>query len=291
MARAFSEAAGGIREREIDPFGGQYMPDPPPNPERLVGKVAFITGAAQGVGRETAMLFSNSGIDGVVLVDQSIHGDNVAEMINYKYPDKAIFVQADVSNPSDMENAIKEGEAKFGKINVLFNNAGVMMGEDDRPDNTDVSVWEKTMDINAKGVFLGCKFGIPALQRAGGGSVINVASFVALLGACNPQISYTASKGAVLAFSRELAMIHAKENIRVNSICPGPLRTDLLMNFLNTDEKLDFRLRHIPIGRFGEPKEIAQAVAFLASEESSLMTGSQLVVDGGVSNAYLVKDS
>jgi NAD(P)-dependent dehydrogenase (short-subunit alcohol dehydrogenase family) len=212
-------------------------------------------------------------------------------MINYKFPGKAIFVQTDVTDEEQVKELILQGEKEFGKVNVIFNNAGVMLGEDDRADNTDEAIWDLTMNINAKGVFFGCKYGIPALLRAGGGSVINVASFVAKMGACNPQIAYTASKGAVLALSRELAMIHARDNIRVNAVCPGPLRTEMLMNFLDTDEKLDFRLRHMPMGRFGEPREIAQAVAFLASDESSYITGTDFMVDGGVSAAYLVKDS
>ena len=143
------------------------------------------------------------------------------------------------------------------------------------------------MDVNAKGVFLGCKAGIPALRRAGGGSVINTASFVALMGAATPQIAYTASKGAVLSLTRELAVIHAREHIRVNAICPGPLRTELLMKVLDTEEKQQRRLVHIPMGRFGEAAEIAKAALFLASDDSSFMTGGSLVVDGGITAAYV----
>jgi NAD(P)-dependent dehydrogenase (short-subunit alcohol dehydrogenase family) len=143
------------------------------------------------------------------------------------------------------------------------------------------------MDINAKGVFFGCKYGIPALQRAGGGSVINTASLVALMGSAAAQVAYTASKGAVLAMTRELAIVHARENIRINALCPGPLRTERLMKFLDTEEKLQRRLVHIPIGRFGEAKEIAQAALWLASDESSFMTGSEFVIDGGITAAYV----
>ena len=143
------------------------------------------------------------------------------------------------------------------------------------------------MDVNAKGVFLGCKYGIPALQRAGGGAIVNTASFVAKMGAATSQVAYTASKGAVLAFSRELAVIHAREGIRVNALCPGPLRTELLMKFLDTDEKRQRRLVHIPMGRFGEAAEIAKAALFLASDDSSFMTGAELVVDGGITAAYV----
>jgi NAD(P)-dependent dehydrogenase (short-subunit alcohol dehydrogenase family) len=143
------------------------------------------------------------------------------------------------------------------------------------------------MNVNAKGVFFGCKYGIPALQRAGGGSIINTASFVALLGAATPQIAYTASKGAVLSLTRELAVIHARENIRVNALCPGPLRTKLLMDFLDTEEKKQRRLVHIPMGRFGEAKEIAYAALYLASDESSYVTGTEFLVDGGLTAAYV----
>jgi len=147
-----------------------------------------------------------------------------------------------------------------------------------------------TMNVNARGVFLGCKFGIPALRRAGGGSIINTASFVALMGAATPQVAYTASKGAVLAMTRELAIIHAREGIRVNALCPGPLRTELLMSYLNTEEKRQRRLVHIPVGRFGEATEIAQAALFLASDESSFITGSDFVVDGGITAAYVTPE-
>ncbi|MDP7630758.1 MAG: SDR family oxidoreductase, partial [SAR324 cluster bacterium] len=155
---------------------------------------------------------------------------------------------------------------------------------------TDEDTWDLTMAINLKGVFLGCKYGIPALQRAGGGSVINTASFVALLGAATPQIAYTASKGGVLAMSRELSVIHARENIRVNALCPGPLRTELLMKFLDTEAKKQRRLVHVPMGRFGEAAEMAKAALFLASDESSYMTGAEFAVDGGITAAYVTPE-
>ena len=290
ISRAFVRSMAYVKDRQTDPFGGRELPEVSINPNRLAGKVAMITGASSGVGLETAMLFSRSGADGVVLADWSPNGEEVANEINKERPGTAVFVQADVSNSGDMEKVISTGEDKFGKVNVLFNNAGVMLGDDDKAHNTSDETYQKTMDVNVKGVFYGCKYGIPALQRAGGGSVINVASFVAKLGSFGPQIAYTASKGAVLAMTRELAVIHARENIRCNSINPGPLRTELLMKILDTDEKLDFRLRHIPMGRFGEAREIAQAVAFLASDESSFMTANELTVDGGICGAYLVPD-
>jgi NAD(P)-dependent dehydrogenase (short-subunit alcohol dehydrogenase family) len=173
---------------------------------------------------------------------------------------------------------------------VLFNNAGIMHGRDDDAVSTDEAIWDVTMNINAKGVFLGCKYGIPALRRAGGGSIINTASFVAIVGAATPQIAYTASKGAVLALTRELAVVHARENIRVNALCPGPLRTELLMKFLDTDAKKQRRLVHVPMGRFGEAKEIARAALFLASDESSFVTGTEFLVDGGITAAYVTPE-
>jgi NAD(P)-dependent dehydrogenase (short-subunit alcohol dehydrogenase family) len=162
-----------------------------------------------------------------------------------------------------------------------------MHSDDDNAVTTEEAVWDLTMNINAKGVFLGCKYGIPALKRAGGGSIINTASFVAILGAATPQVAYTASKGAVLALTRELAIIHARENIRVNALCPGPLRTELLMKFLDTEEKKQRRLVHIPMGRFGEAKEMAYAALFLASDEASFVTGTDFLVDGGITSAYV----
>jgi NAD(P)-dependent dehydrogenase (short-subunit alcohol dehydrogenase family) len=196
-------------------------------------------------------------------------------------------VQADVARPQDCERMIAAAESEFGKLNILFNNAGIMHSQDDDAVSTDEAVWDVTMNINAKGVFFGCKYGIPALRRAGGGAIVNTASFVAVLGAATPQVAYTASKGAVLALTRELAVVHARENIRVNALCPGPLKTEMLMKFLDTDEKKQRRLVHIPIGRFGEAKEIARAALFLVSDDASYVTGTAFLVDGGITAAYV----
>ena len=198
--------------------------------------------------------------------------------------------EPNVSSAVDCYNMVAAAEANFGKLDILFNNAGISHAEDDDAINTSEAVWDLTMAVNVKGVFLGCKYGIPALQRAGGGSIINTASFVAVLGAATPQLAYTASKGAVLAMSRELAAIHARENIRVNALCPGPLRTELLMKYLNTEEKKQRRLVHIPMGRFGEAEEIAKAALYLASDESSFVTGSSFLVDGGITAAYVTPE-
>ena len=256
---------------------------------RLKDKVALITGAGSGVGRESAMLFTKEGAS-VVVVDVNDEAGNKTVDLIRSQGGRAIYVHADVSKAEDCEQMIAIAERGFGKLDALFNNAGIMHHSDDNAVTTEESIWDLTMNINAKGVFLGCKYGIPALRRAGGGSIINTASFVALMGAATPQIAYTASKGAVLALTRELAVIHARENIRVNSLCPGPLRTDLLMSYLNTDEKKQRRLVHIPMGRFGEAREIAQAALFLASDESSYITGTDFPVDGGITAAYVTPE-
>lgn len=256
---------------------------------RLENKVALITGASSGIGRETALIFAREGAKVVVVDVNDAEGQNTVGMIKEASGD-AVYVHADVSRAADCENMVRAAEQTFGKLNVLFNNAGILLSSDDNAMTTDEDVWDLTMNVNLKGVFLGCKFGIPALRRAGGGSIINTASFVAILGAATPQIAYTASKGGVLAMTRELAIVHARENIRVNALCPGPLRTELLMKFLNTDEKRQRRLVHIPMGRFGEAKEMAQAALYLASDESSYMTGAEFLVDGGITAAYVTPE-
>ncbi len=250
---------------------------------RLKNKVALITGAASGIGKETAKLFIHEGAS-VVLTDVN---DADGEALASDLGDKASYCHADVSSDADCQAMIDHAEKHFGKLDILFNNAGIMHSDDGDSESTEEAVWDLTMMINLKGVFLGCKHGIPALKRAGGGSIINTASFVALLGAATPQLAYTASKGGVLAMSRELAVIHARENIRVNALCPGPLRTELLMKFLDTEEKKQRRLVHVPMGRFGEAREMAQAALYLASDESSFVTGTEFTVDGGITAAYV----
>jgi NAD(P)-dependent dehydrogenase (short-subunit alcohol dehydrogenase family) len=252
---------------------------------RLKDKVALITGAGSGIGRQAALLFAREGA-AIVAVDVN---EQAARETAAALP-KAAAVRADVSKSADCEAMVAAAEKAFGRLDVLFNNAGIMHAKDDDSVSTDESVWDLTLDINAKGVFLGCKHGIPALRRAGGGSVINTASFVARMGAATPQIAYTASKGAVLAMTRELAVIHARENIRVNALSPGPLRTELLMSFLNTPEKKQRRLVHVPMGRFGEAEEIAKAALFLACDESSYVTGTEFLVDGGLTAAYVTPE-
>jgi NAD(P)-dependent dehydrogenase (short-subunit alcohol dehydrogenase family) len=256
---------------------------------RLASKVALITGGGSGIGRETALLFAREGA-AVVIADVNDAGAQESVSRVQSAGGRALAVHADVSQAPDCERMVAATERSFGKLDVLFNNAGVMLSGDDDAVSTSLEVWEQTLAINLRGVFLGCKYGIPALRRTGGGSIINTASFVALMGAATPLVAYTASKGGVLALSRELAVVHARERIRVNALCPGPLKTELLMNFLNTDEKKQRRLVHIPAGRFGEASEMAKAALFLASDDSSYMTGAELVVDGGITAAYVTPE-
>jgi NAD(P)-dependent dehydrogenase (short-subunit alcohol dehydrogenase family) len=256
---------------------------------RLASKVALITGGGSGIGRETALLFAREGA-AVVIADVNDAGAEETVSRVKSAGGSALAIHADVSQVPDCEQMVSVAEQSFGKLDVLFNNAGVMLSGDDDAVSTSLDVWETTLAINLRGVFLGCKYGIPALRRAGGGSIINTASFVALMGAATPQVAYTASKGGVLALSRELAVVHARERIRVNALCPGPLKTELLMNFLNTEEKKQRRLVHIPAGRFGEASEMAKAALFLASDDSSYMTGAELVVDGGITAAYVTPE-
>jgi NAD(P)-dependent dehydrogenase (short-subunit alcohol dehydrogenase family) len=251
---------------------------------QLTDKTALVTGGSSGIGKETALLFAREGARVVITDINDAAGEAVVAAIR-EQGGEASYCHADVSRATEAEAMIAFAEHRYGALHILFNNAGIMHSDDDDATHTEESVWDLTMAINVKGVFLGCKYGIPALRRAGGGSIINTASFVALLGAATPQIAYTASKGAVLSMTRELAVIHARENIRVNALCPGPLRTELLMKFLDTEEKRQRRLVHIPMGRFGEAREMAQAALFLASDASAYMTGNDFVVDGGITAA------
>ncbi len=216
-------------------------------------------------------------------------GDDAIDAINAAGGDAA-FVRCDVTDEASVKNAIEFAVETFGGLHVLYNNAGVMLGDDDNPVTTSVETYQKTMDINVLGTLLGCKYAIPAMQNSGGGSIVNVASFVAHMGAATPQVAYTASKGAVLAMTREIAVVYARQGIRCNALCPGPIMTPLLAKFLSDDAKRNRRLVHIPMGRFGEPTEIANGALFLASDESSWMTGQSLIIDGGITAAYVTPE-
>ncbi len=256
---------------------------------KLDGKAAIVTGAGSGIGRATSLLLASEGA-GVIAVD--LNPETLAQTVAdiEEAGGRATAVQADVSDDAGCRAMVAAAEEGFGRLDILFNNAGISHASDDDAVTTSEDVWDLTFDINVKGVFLGCKHGIPALRRSGGGSIINTASFVAKLCAATPQLAYTASKGAVLAMTRELAVIHARENIRVNALCPGPLNTELLMKYLDTDEKKQRRLVHIPMGRFGEAEEMARAVLWLASDDSSYVTGTEFMVDGGITAAYVTPE-
>ena len=256
---------------------------------RLNGKVAVITGTAGGIGRATALRFAEEGA-AIVGADVSSEANTATARLVQDAGGKMVGTTVDVTSTESVSALFELAEAEFGRVDIIFNNAGVMLPGDDDAMTTSDDVIDRTLAINVKGVIHGCRYGIPALRRAGGGSIVNTASFVASVGAATPQIAYTASKGAVLSLTRELAVIHAREGIRVNALSPGPLHTDLLMSLLDTPEKRERRLVHVPMGRFGHAAEMANAALFLASDESSYMTGSNLLVDGGLTAAYVTPE-
>ncbi|EXJ80227.1 glucose 1-dehydrogenase [Capronia coronata CBS 617.96] len=263
-------------------------------PGRLAGKNAIITGAAGGIGLETTILFAKEGAS-VLMADISEPAlakalEKVKELV--PHAPRLTTIKCDVSKESDVAAAV-ESQDQYGGIDIMFNNAGIMHAQDDDALNTSEQVWDLTQNINVKGVWFGCKHAVLSMRRhhKKAGSIINTASFVALMGAATPQLAYTASKGAVLAMTRELAIVHARENIRFNSLCPGPLNTPLLQDWLGDDQhKRHRREVHFPSGRFGEAIEQAHAVVFLASDESSFVNATEFLVDGGLSRAYVTAE-
>jgi NAD(P)-dependent dehydrogenase (short-subunit alcohol dehydrogenase family) len=254
---------------------------------RLDGKVCVITGAGGGMGREAAIVFTGEGANVCVAdVDEEL----AAETVSLCSGD-AFAIRANVADEHEVQHMYASTVERFGGVDVLYNNAGISPGDDASVLDTSVEAWQRVQDVNTKGVFLCCKHGIPHLLERGGGSVINVASFVAILGAATSQISYTASKGAVLSMSRELAVQFAREGIRVNALCPGPVETPLLLAIFG-DDPAAFKRRqvHWPTGRLGKPREIVNAALFLASDESSFVNGAAFVVDGGLTAAYVTPE-
>jgi len=253
---------------------------------RLDGKVAVITGAGGGMGREAALLFSE---EGAQVCAADVNGE-AAETTAADARD-AFAIEVDVAEPDSVRSMYEQTAARYGGIDVLYNNAGISPSDDDSILDTEPDAWQRVQDVNAKGVYLCCKYGIPHLLERGGGSVINVASFVALVGAATSQISYTASKGAVLALSKELGVQFARQGIRVNALCPGPVETPLLLRIFGDDPAAYERRRiHLPMGRLAKPREIVNAALFLASDESSYVNGATFVVDGGLTAAYVTPE-
>jgi len=249
---------------------------------RLEGKVCVITGAGGGMGADAAVRFTEEGAKVVVADVDGGAAETVAGQVG------GLAVQVDVSDEASVDAMYATAAERFGGIDVLYNNAGISPADDMSILETDLEAWERVQAVNTRGVYLCCKHGIPHLLERGGGSVINVASFVALVGAATSQISYTASKGAVLSLSKELGVQFARRGIRVNALCPGPVETPLLLRIWSeTPGAAERRLVHVPMGRFAEAEEIAHAMLFLASDESSYITASAFMVDGGISAAYL----
>ena len=249
---------------------------------RLEGKVAVITGAASGIGRASARKFAAEGAHVVVADLADADGGALAGEIG------GLYVHADVTDADQVQAMYAAAADRFGGVDVLFNNAGISPPDDDSILETELDAWRRVQEVNLTSVYLCCKYGIPHLLERGGGSVVNTASFVAVMGAATSQISYTASKGGVLAMSRELGVQFARQGVRVNALCPGPVNTPLLQELFAKDpERAARRLVHIPMGRFAEPDEIASAAAFLASDDASFITAASFLVDGGISGAYV----
>jgi NAD(P)-dependent dehydrogenase (short-subunit alcohol dehydrogenase family) len=253
---------------------------------RLADKVTIITGAGGGMGRVAASMFAAEGAKVVVAEYSEAAGRETVELIRGG-GGEATFVKVDVSSEADARAMVDHAVATYGRLDCLYNNAGVMPEADHSVTDTDVETWDKVMAVNVRGVYLGCKYAIPAMQASGGGSIINIASFVAILGCSVPQDAYTASKGAVLSLTRSLAVQFGPVGIRTNAICPGPVETPMLMDWLVKDEEAKrIRLARNPTGRFGKPEEIVHMAVYLASDESRWTNGASLVVDGGITVNY-----
>lgn len=250
--------------------------------QRLEGRVAVVTGAGSGIGLATVRRFAEEGAKVVCVDIDAVAGQAAADEV------KGLYVKADVTSEADVQAMYKAAYDAYGRIDIAFNNAGISPPDDDSILETGLEAWKRVQEVNLTSVYLCCKYVLPYMREQGKGSIINTASFVAVMGAATSQISYTASKGGVLAMSRELGVQFAREGIRVNALCPGPVNTPLLQELFAKDpERAARRLVHVPVGRFAEATEIAAAVAFLASDDASFITASQFLVDGGISGAYV----
>ncbi|MCH8561218.1 3-oxoacyl-ACP reductase [Nesterenkonia sp. DZ6] len=252
------------------------------NARRLVDRSAVITGGASGIGLASARRMAAEGARVVIADVDAVAGEQAAAELG------GLFVKVDVTNPEEVQDLYAQTHEAFGSVDIAFNNAGIAPPDDASILDTGIDAWRRVQDVNLTSVYHCCKYAIPYMQKQGKGSIINTASFVAVMGAATSQISYSASKGGVLSMSRELGVEFARQGIRVNALCPGPVNTPLLKELFAKDlEKAARRLVHVPLGRFAEPEELAAAVAFLASDDSSFMTASTFLVDGGISGAYV----
>jgi len=256
---------------------------------RLDGKVALITGAGSGMGRAAAELFASEGARVVITDVDDGAGASAVDAVRAA-GGEATFVRANVAEWDDCQAMVAAAVDTYGGLHVLYNNAGIFPGDDGGVLDTPQETWRRVMAVNLEGVWLGCRAGIPALLASGGGAIVNVASFVALMGAATAQIAYTASKGGVLSMTREIAVEYARQGIRANALCPGPIETPLLQELLSDPDRRARRMVHIPMGRLGRAEELAKAALFLASDDASFMTGAALVVDGGITAAYVTPE-
>ena len=257
---------------------------------RLSGKRAFISGAGSGIGEAAALKFAGEGAR-LALADIRVEAAEAVGARITAAGGEAVALGGDIADPAQCRAMIDTGAERLGGLDVMFNNAGIVLADDTGPVETPLDAWDKTVRVNLTGVFLACKFGIPHLLKAGGGSVVNNASVVALVGSAYPQIAYTAAKGGVVAMTREMAVLYGRQGLRFNSVCPGPIGTTLVRAFIKEESNWETRRPYMPMGRLGTVEEVANLVAFLASDEASYITGAAYAADGGISAAYVIRDS
>jgi NAD(P)-dependent dehydrogenase (short-subunit alcohol dehydrogenase family) len=254
---------------------------------RLAGKRAFISGAGGGIGESTALKFAAEGARIIAADIRREAAESIAGRIA-NLGGEAVAVSGDIADPSSCQAMIDKGAAALGGLDIMFNNAGIVLSDDKGPLETPLAAWDKTIAVNLTGVFLACKYGIPHLLKAGAGSVVNNASVVALVGSAYPQLAYTAAKGGVLSMTRELAIMYARKGLRFNAVCPGPVNTTMVKAFITQETNWESRRPYMPMGRIGTVEEVANLVSFLASDEASYITGAGYAADGGISAAYVI---